>query len=409
MPAAEWSVLLYLAAHNDLSQHGVRSLDQVLRAGAPPRVVVSTLIDTPYGVRRHVLHGPGASTAEAIHSYDSGSIASLVETARWAFGRQPARRHALVLWSHGTGWQPRELARRDAVRLNTGAVPALFRETALALDAAASGAGRAVCFDDGSQHALDAVALGEAARRIARDLGKPIDVLGLDACLMATVEVAAELHGPARTLVASQELTPATSWPYDALLAGLLAAPEQDAGSLARGIVAACAEWYRRNPPRPNGGDVAFSAVSVEALPPLLGALDALADALRAGMPAAREGLWAAQRTTQNTQTRSGLRQPSKFDYQLWDARSLAAALGDAGPDRRIVAAANAVRAALAPGPTVLAEHHAGAWFDGLGALSVYCPPPDVSALSAAYGRLAFAKRGPWAALLEAYNPQQHG
>ena len=56
---------------------------------------------------------------------------------------------------------------------------------------------------------------------------------------------------------------------------------------------------------------------------------------------------------------------------------------------------AEAVAAGLKPGGVVMAEAHEGAWFDGIGGVSVYMAPSG-KPLSAKYRGLAFARETGW-------------
>jgi hypothetical protein len=59
----------------------------------------------------------------------------------------------------------------------------------------------------------------------------------------------------------------------------------------------------------------------------------------------------------------------------------------------------------LKPGTsTILAEGHWGDWFDGLGGLSVYLPPPQKQRIAPDYASLAFARDAGWQKLLAVYH-----
>ena len=88
----------------------------ILSVGSSPEVVHGVLYDGALpthhagAAARYVMGEPGlVSVQEQLGSIDSGDPAQLVATARWLFERHPAERYALVLWSHGSGWEPAEL------------------------------------------------------------------------------------------------------------------------------------------------------------------------------------------------------------------------------------------------------------------------------------------------------------
>jgi len=55
--------------------------------------------------------------------------------------------------------------------------------------------------------------------------GRPLDILGFDACDMSSAEVFDELRGVTKVLIGSQIGVPFSGWPYDAILESLVAAP----------------------------------------------------------------------------------------------------------------------------------------------------------------------------------------
>src|SRR4029079_16980997 len=73
------------------------------------RVLVqqSTLERTP----RHAI-GATPGLAGDLGQVDSGAPEALLDFIRWAVQAAPAKRYALVLWSHGSGWAPSEMERR---------------------------------------------------------------------------------------------------------------------------------------------------------------------------------------------------------------------------------------------------------------------------------------------------------
>ncbi len=260
-----WTWIIYLATHNDAADAGAASLDRVRAAALGAGVRVLAQQATPSGTSRH-LFGDGAPRSSDIGATDAGDPATLLDCVRWAVQEAPAERYALVLWSHGSGWEPSEMA-----RLAQQAPPTPVPVTAGELQQrAASGedgrrvffsssmrrllqrptpAERAIAFDDGSGHSLDAVELGGVVRNAATLLGRPLDLLGMNACQMASAEVAYEARAGARVFVASQEDMPAESWPYDDILPRLVAQPDMDAAVLGKLIVERYCAFFPRHQP----------------------------------------------------------------------------------------------------------------------------------------------------------------
>jgi sarcosine oxidase gamma subunit len=122
--------------------------------------------------------------------------------------------------------------------------------------------------------------------------------------------------------------------------------------------------------------------------------LDDLADALVAHMPDAAQEIWTAQRGS------------ARFWHNtLWDVAHFCEALEGATADAAVDDAAQAVRAALAPGPDrfLIAEAHNGAKVERCGGMTAYLLPP-LNDLSRYYAELDFAQDHRWLSMLEAYH-----
>src|ERR1700752_390982 len=206
---AEWTILTYIAAHNNLEEHGQRSLHQILAVGSTPEVRLAALFDGATSATRDFVGEPGKTALqEPLRDFDSGDGDALLDTVRWAFDHCPAKRYGLILWSHGTGWRPEEIeriagqvrgdsqvdARESTVRAAAPGSLALFRSTLGQILRLERPAERAICFDDGTGHSLDALELARVTREIQSLIGQPLDFLGMDACLMATLEVAYQVR-----------------------------------------------------------------------------------------------------------------------------------------------------------------------------------------------------------------------
>ncbi len=414
---ADWTLLTYIAAHNNLDSAGTRSRDQILATPSTDKVKLAVLFDSWGGATRQIVGQP----EEPMHAYDSGDPARLLETIKWAFEKCPAKRYGLVLWSHGSGyWDQKELikiakqARGEMAAIEAperdGAARsmALFRTTLQHILAEPDAAERAILFDDGTGHSVDTLELAKVCAHAQQLIGQPIDLLGMDACVMATLEVAYELRESVRYLVASEELVPGRSWPYDTILSKLRAHPEMSGADLATQVVQDYAAYYAANPPLLNGGDVTKVALDLARINELCAPVQALAAALRQHMPEEYKALWAAQYEAQIQETHNKRRNPklSKFGYHLWDVGSLAVRLAEKAQQPAVKAAAAAIGPALKPGAgAVLAEAHQGEWFDGIGGVSIYMAPPRLP-VSSAYGKLALAKDTGWGAMLKDYKAE---
>jgi hypothetical protein len=136
-----------------------------------------------------------------------GDPQTLVDFAHWAAINYPAKKYLLVIWNHGGG----------------------FRSLNLAKD---------IVWDD--TNGGDKITMSEledALSMISAQIGKNIDIVGMDACLMAMTEVAYQIKDYADILVTSEESEPESGWPYDTILSQLTSNPSLTSTQLATNIV----------------------------------------------------------------------------------------------------------------------------------------------------------------------------
>lgn len=418
---SKWTVLTYIAAHNNLDLLGKKSLQEILGVGSTADVTHGVLYDGKAGAARYVMGKPGlVDRQEQLGQFDSGDPDALTATAKWLFEQCPAERYGLVLWSHGSGWEPDEIEEvAKEARPGSQADPteaqerssspgsvALFRSTLRSLLQPNKPAERAVLFDDGTGHSLDTVELARVAGAIADFVGQPLELLGMDACLMGNLEVAYEVRKAVRYLVASEELVPGHSWPYKDIFDALRTKPDQNGADFARLVVDRYVSFYTAHPP--GAGDVTKVALDLSRIEELARATGHLADALRTNMSEAGKTIWNVQRSTMQHETQNGGRQPNKFNYHLWDLGSLAVGLASSnGIPAPVSQAAASIVSELVPGRgCVLAEGHCGMWFNGIAGASVYLMPPGQQRISPFYSKLSFAKDTHWDEMLSAYHDQ---
>lgn len=411
MAEADWTWMIYLATHNNAAEVGEESVARMRQAALNERVRVLVQQATPERTVRRLI-GAAPELAADLGQIDSGAPDALLDFVGWAAAAAPARRYALVLWSHGSGWAPKEIERlaqgapasvplTAAELQQRGAADTagqVFFSSALReLIAKPTPADRAIAFDDGSGHSLDTVELGRVVGRAARALGRPLDLVGMNACQMSNAEVAYQLRGNAEVYVASAEDMPVYGWPYEDILSRLAAQPAMDAAAVGRLAVERYCAHFRENP-LPWGQDglpdgVTLTALRLDGIPALAGAVSDLAAALRAGIDDMAGAVWAAQRAAH------------AFKFQLYDLAGFCRALPSAqGATADAAHAAGRVLAALSDADLLLASAHVGAAYDAVGGLTTYMLPPGEGALSPYYAATAYAQHTGWGEFLAAYH-----
>lgn len=259
-----WTVLVYMAADNNLALQGVYDIDEMERSLNNPEVqvvvqaefspthlrtagcFVATCINRPnFNTFRYAIDGSGQNvigpngSAIDIGNRRMTDPLQIREFVQWGKQNYPAERYAVVLWNHGGGY------------------------TGLLEDLTSSGG--------------DPMSIGDLPTAFA-SIGH-IDVLAFDMCLMAGYETLAKVVGLADYAVFSEEVSPGPGFPYDRTLDALKANPSQSGAQFA----AAIAEQYHASYSS-DRASTTISAYDVSAFSALDGALGALANSLRSNI-----------------------------------------------------------------------------------------------------------------------------
>lgn len=407
-----WSVLVYLAGDNNLDDAGTVDLAEMKSVGSTGGVDVVAQVDragrTGSTHRYHLRRGTtlAQDRVATLPETNSGDPAVLLEFLRWGVATYPADRTLVVLWNHGAGWDdtdiyrsPRRKRARAAGRRRATAVDASAKRAARPADVRTAGRHlrpvlfasserrglrtRGILYDDDAGDFLDSLELKKVVAKVKRALGRKIDVLGLDACLMSMVEVAYQVRGAVDVQVGSEELEPADGWPYAAILRKLSAKPRMEARELGSTIVAEYLAAYRAS------DVVTQSALDLATMGDLRRAIDGLARALVAGCadPATLLAIVRARRSVQHYDTKAYV-----------DLAHLCERLKALGAPDPVADECDIVLAAVAA--AVLASGSKGSAVANSQGLSIYFPETPVSPL---YARLDFAKESAWDRFLDAY------
>ena len=330
---------------------------------------------------------------------NTGDPRVLESFIRFGAQRYPARATALVLLNHGSGFYvPPEMRSRERTASgHAGASSAearrrkrpIFHTTRERL-LEARPANRGIAYDDGAADCLDNQELKRVLASAHRLLGRKVDVVGMDACLMTMIEVAYQLRDHAHVLVGSEELEPGPGWPHAAILGDLTKKPTTTQAELGATIVQRYVESYR------HGAESATqSAIDLGRLDDLVEAVGVLARRLLGGIKSAAlaVALNGARRRT-----------PQFFEGLYVDLHHLAGNVANATGNGRIADACRDVQRMIdgeeARSP-IIAAGHVGARMAPARGISIFFPPTlDRSAL---YQELDFASATRWGDFVTAY------
>ena len=396
--------MVYLGGDNNLSAAGEADLQEMAAVGSTDQVNIvaefDRIGDEAHTKRYYVKKGELQELGD-LGETDSGDPNVLLDFIAWATKNYPADRYALVLWNHGGGWDKssidtisQEVRTRDfgwaegAERSSSPLGRVFFRSTLQTIMSLDSPDERAICSDDGSGHSLDTVELGKVLAEARTLLGQKLDLVGMDACLMANLEVAYQARDHVNYIVASEENEPNDGWPYTEVLQKLVDRPDMATADFGAHIVDAYIRSYAHT-----NYTVTQAAMDLSEAEGLAAVMDELADALITHMPDALFEIWNATK-----------KPAARFWYNtLWDLTHFCERLDKGTEDDDVKAAAKKVLEALEPGRFVIAEGHRGKKVERCGGVTIYLKPPP-GELSRYYGELDYAANHRWYALLQAYH-----
>lgn len=221
--ARGWTVLVYMAADNDLSFQSEVDLKEMEAVGSTPDVAVVVQQDIPgAGGRRYLIQRGARALLDSLGPIDMADPAVLTQFGTWGASRFPAERYALILWDHGNGWSVNG-PRKDSLKV-------------LSFGSDWSSGDVMGIADGGLRTALEGIQKG---------LGRPLDVLAFDGCMLQEAEVASEVSTAAKVMVGSQELVPANGYPYDHFLDSLVSNPTADENTVAKELVNCYISFYQ--------------------------------------------------------------------------------------------------------------------------------------------------------------------
>jgi len=227
--------MIYLDADNNLESAGIDDINEMEIVGSSSDINIVVQIDRiPYSVlasnnqgyaddisnsnwtttRRYYITQDfdpvqiNSQLKSDLGELNMGDPQTLVDFASWTVTEYPAKKYLLVIWNHGGGFRSPAYTTKD------------------------------IAWDDTSGG--DKITMPEleyALSAINVQIGKKIDIVGMDACLMAMTEVAYQIKDYADILIASEENEPGDGWPYDTILDQLVVNPTTSPEQLATDIV----------------------------------------------------------------------------------------------------------------------------------------------------------------------------
>ena len=361
-----WTVLAYSIADTDLEPFLLADVDEMAEVGSGEGLDIVALVDRAAdyssdgvvglgdwtGGRLLEINQGGAEVLEELGDVNTGDPEVLAGFLAAGIEAYPADHYALVISDHGASWP-------------------------------------GVGGDESAEH--DGLTLDELSHGIGAGLEaagvEKLDLLGFDACLMATYEVATTLAPHADRLLASQELEPGHGWDYTALQLAL-DRPGVGVDELGAALIDG---FEAQATDEGTASEITLSLIDLTRMAAVDEALATFAGEL------ADRGAAVAPAVGRTLATNLGFgRSPDPYeDTQMTDLGILAGEIGVAALD--VSDAADALVRAI---NDAVVDKVDGRSTAGATGLSIYFPP-RADYFSAEYRQLTSA--GAWMAFLDAY------
>ena len=216
---ADWTILVYLAGDNNLEESAIIDLNEMERIGSTEAVNIVVELDRSEQFYRGHENWVGAKRfyvtkdaneeevdsesnkivsveMESLGSVDTGQPNTLTNFLTWGVETFPSEKIAIIFWNHGWSWAFQ---------------PSQSRHKGIMSDDAT-----------GNDISIAQGEFEEILQQVVEQRGQRIDILGLDACIMQSWEVATVSFPYADLLVASQDYVNWEGWAYDKFIGELV-------------------------------------------------------------------------------------------------------------------------------------------------------------------------------------------
>ena len=386
--AAEWTVLVYEAADNNLESALLDDVSEMECTGSTPKVNIVAQIDRwdaggdpsddtrsgnwdnarRYYITKDKCNGEiDSQLLEDMPELDMSHPKELAKFIAWGAKKYPAKHYALVMGDHGSGWK--------GGYVDENAPPE-------------------------SQPMLMSIAeLQSALAEGRKDAGIPkLDVLATDACMMGSLEVADAIWPHVNYWAASEELVPGPGYDYKPIFKKLTANPTMDGATLGKAFVDSVRTFYGPGT-QDTDPSVTQALFDLSKTPVLRGLVDKLATQMKSDLEGNKLSLALAGESVD--QFGPSVNPVGGSEEGFADLVQVAAVIRDTTTKADVKVTAAAIIAQL--------DSQRLDKFDGedkvnARGMSIWLPPTeDIVDYLPSYKRTPFGKSSPWSDLLTVY------
>jgi hypothetical protein len=244
---------VYMAGDNNLSDFCVKNIVQMEAIGSTPdlQIFVEAVLRGKGNAARYIIqkregsvqgHINSANLAPKDFDVNTGDPNELYKFMTWALGNNPSQEEYLILWGHGSGWEPSGKGNDTTSYFNNielmnslGIHERIYKKKEASIWAILDD------FAHGNA-ALDMIQLENILSKFRGSRPK-FKFLGFDACLMSSIEIAYQIMQHSEFLIASESPEPSDGWPYHRVMKILSSSNEIKEENL-RAIIDAYVESY---------------------------------------------------------------------------------------------------------------------------------------------------------------------
>jgi len=382
---AEWTLLMYTDADNDLELDQMGDVKEMLAAGSTKEINIVILADRhPNGDGRKYTNDPIANlknwtTAKLLYvehnqleelddwgEANMGDPATLKRFLQTGIKSYPANHYGIIFEDHGTGWP-------------------------------------GACSDESNDDdMLTADEIAASLKQVTATTGK-FELIGFDTCLMGNFEVAKAVAPYGQVMVASEELEPGEGWDYTPMLQALSKSPKMNGLELGHVIV----DTYRKSFQTPDlegeGRAITLGVIALDQIGALEKAVNDFALADQAALAKQEREPW-RKIADARSQSEDYGKTAENDGTSHYDLVHLAQNVKQDPPNAQAAGAANSVIQAMKS--VVVYSTHGGARPHANG-LSIFFPAEKEELTStqgkADYLKTAFSLSGKWLPFLNEY------
>ncbi len=230
-----WTILVYMDGDNNLDLAALDDLEEMKAVGSSDYIKIVVQLDLR-GVttKRYLVEKGSTKLISDLGELDMAAPQTITDFLVWSKDAYPADRTVLVLWNHGNGW-------------DQGDGPSIISSPRMS-----------ILYDEDNNGVNAPFLSNFKVRNAITNSGIKIDLFGLDASIMGTIEALYEFRDLAPIIITSQEVGESHGWDYKAIISRLEADPGMGSEDLATVVVDSYRDFfegtfYPQNPGKEKG------------------------------------------------------------------------------------------------------------------------------------------------------------